>query len=149
MAATQTHYGSLDQAWPARRSHDSRLWCGSGCASEKVEICQYSTYDALDILEALQKLIPSKHCLILGPSFGGTPVPISNMCGDALIAAATQKFKLETKSSPIIEGEFLAAFECLRARMQSNVMGDADEAKEMMEGMVFDQTLIKIAANSI
>jgi len=149
MAATQTHYGSLDQAW--RALPDVPMIPDYGVdlvvLAKKVEIGQYSTYDALDILEALQKLIPSKHCLILGPSFGGTPVPISNMCGDALIAAATQKFKLET--SPIIEGEFVAAFECLRARMQSNVKEDADEAKEMMEDMVFDQTLIKIAANSI
>ena len=114
---------------------------------EKVEICHYSQYNALEILEALQKLIPSKHCLVLGPSFGGTPVPISQMCGEALISAATQKFKLET--SPIISGEFVDGFECLRARMDSNVKEEADDAKEMMEDMVFEQTLVKIAANSI
>jgi len=69
------------------------------------------------------------------------------MCGEALISAATQKFKLET--SPIISGEFVDGFECLRARMDSYVKEEADDAKEMMEDMVFEQTLVKIAANSI
>ena len=71
---------------------------------KKVEICYYRSYTALEILEALKQLIPSKHCLVLDTSFGGTPVPISSMCGEALIAAASQKFKLETA---IISGEFV------------------------------------------
>ena len=149
MAATQTHYGSLEQAW--RALPDVSMIPDYGVdlvvQGKKVEICHYTQYNALEILEALQKLIPSKHCLVLGPSFGGTPVPISQMCGEALISAATQKFKLET--SPIISGEFVDGFECLRARMDSYVKEEADDAKEMMEDMVFEQTLVKIAANSI
>ena len=65
----------------------------------------------------------------------------------ALISAGGKKFKLE--AAPSINGEFVNGFKYLRARMQFIVMEDADETKEMMEDMVFDETLIKIAANSI
>ena len=82
----------------------------SAVQDKKVEICYYRSYTALEILEALKQLIPSKHCLVLDTSFGGTPVPISSMCGEALISAAGQKFKLE--AAPIISWEFVEWFKC-------------------------------------
>ena len=56
--------------------------------------------------------------------------------------------KVEIGDCSNTSGEFVGGFECLRARMQSNVKEEADESKEMIEDMVLDQTLIKTGSNS-
>ena len=114
---------------------------------KKVEIAHYSKYNSLDILEALQTLIPSKHSLVMVPSFGGTPVFLPQMAKEVFKNSATFSSKMET--SAIIDGEFLQAFESLCTRMDHEEAGEAMDAREMADDMVFDRTLVKISAGSI
>ena len=85
MAATDLVLPPLRQAWDAlpdvplipNYGEDLVVW------GKKVEIAHYSKYNSLDILEALQTLIPSKHSLVLIPSFGGTSLHPSNDQGSS------------------------------------------------------------------
>ena len=78
MAANDTILSSLRQAWDAQPDvpfipnfgEDSVVW------GKKIEMSHYSTYNSLDILEALQSLITSKDPLVLNPFFGDTMVSI-------------------------------------------------------------------------
>jgi len=149
MAANDTILSSLRQAWDAQPDvpfipnygEDSVVW------GKKIEMSQYSTYNSLDILEALQSLITSKDTLVLIPSFGGTMVSIPQMAKESLKISATQNSKME--SSPIIDGEFVDAFNVLSIRMDHEDPAAALEAREMAEDMVFERTLVKISAGSV
>ena len=149
MAANDMVLSSLRQAWDAlpdvpfipNYGEDSVVW------GEKIEIAHYSTYNSLDILEALQTLITSKESLVLIPSFGGTMVSIPQMAKESLKISATQSSKMET--SPIIDGEFVDGFNALSIRMDHEDAAAALEAREMAEDMLFDRTLVKISAGSI
>ena len=149
MAAHDTILSSLRQAWDAQPDvpfipnfgEDSVVW------GKKIEMSHYSTYNSLDILEALQSLITSKDTLVLIPSFGGTMVSIPQMAKESLKISATQNSKME--SSPIIDGEFVDAFNVLSIRMDHEDPAAALEAREMAEDMVFERTLVKISAGSV
>jgi len=149
MAANDTILSSLRQAWDAQPDvpfipnfgEDSVVW------GKKIEMSHYSTYNSLDILEALQSLITSKDTLVLIPSFGGTMVSIPQMAKESLKISATQNSKME--SSPIIDGEFVDAFNVLSIRMDHEDPAAALEAREMAEDMVFERTLVKISAGSV
>ena len=149
MAANDMVLLPLRQAWDAlpdvplipNYGEDSVVW------GKKVEIAHYSKYNSLDILEALQTLIPSKHSLVLIPSFGGTPVFIPQMTKEALRSSACLSSKMET--SAIIDGEFLEGFEVLSNRMDHEDQGEAMDAREMADDMLFERTLVKISAGSV
>ena len=149
MAANDLVLLPLRQAWDAlpdvplipNYGEDLVVW------GKKVEIAHYSKYNSLDILEALQTLIPSKHSLVLIPSFGGTPVFIPQMTKEALRSSACLSSKME--SSTIIDGEFLEAFEVLSNRMDHEDQGEAMDAREMADDMLFEKTLVKISAGSV
>jgi len=149
MAANDLVLLPLRQAWDAlpdvplipNYGEDLVVW------GKKVEIAHYSKYNSLDILEALQTLFPSKHSLVLAPSFGGTPVFIPQMTKEALKSSACLTSKMET--SAIIDGEFLEGFEILCNRMDHEDQGQAMDAREMADDMLFERTLVKISAGSV
>ena len=149
MAATDLVLSSLRQAWDAlpdvplipHYGEDSVVW------GKKVEIAHYSKHNSLDILEALQTMIPSMNSLVLIPSFGGTPVSIPQMTKEDLKNSALLNSKMETSS--IVDGEFLGAFQSLSERMDHEDPQEASDARDMADIMVFDRTLVKISAGSI
>ena len=69
------------------------------------------------------------------------------MTKEDLRSSALLTSKMET--SPIIDGEFVQGFEALSARMDHEDAGEALDAREMADNMVFDRTLVKISAGSI
>ena len=149
MAANDMVLLPLRQAWDAlpdvplipHYGEDSVVW------GKKVEIAHYSKHNSLDILEALQTMIPSMNSLVLIPSFGGTPVSIPQMTKEDLKNSALLNSKMETSS--IVDGEFLAAFQSLSERMDHEDPQEASDARDMADIMVFDRTLVKISAGSI
>ena len=149
MAATDLVLPSLRQAWDALPDVPLIPNYGEDLVvfGKKVEIAHYSKYNSSDILEALQTLIPSKHSLVLIPSFGGTPVFIPQMTKEALRSSACLSSKMET--SAIIDGEFLEGFEVLSNRMDHEDQGEAMDAREMADDMLFERTLVKISAGSV
>ena len=114
---------------------------------KKVQISQYGAWSQLLIHEALVGLIPSKHCVVLAPSVGGVPVPITQMSMDALFVAATSQPKMET--SAVIDSEFRLAFDNIMVRGRDPDNAVSLDAMEHLQDMTFEHFLLKIASNTV
>ena len=114
---------------------------------KKVQISQYGAWSQLLIHEALVGLIPSKHCVVLAPSVGGVPVPITQMSMDSLYVAATSQPKMET--SAVIDSEFRLAFDNVMVRGRDPDSAVSMDAMEMLQDLTFDHFLLKIASNTV
>ena len=109
----------------------------------RIDLSHFKQFTETERLDALNSLIQSKDYLVISPSTCGSYVPITQMEPGLLIAAATDKAKME--SSPIIDSEFFPVFSELASLLTDPDPSTASQALEDLQDMVFDQTLRKLS----